>query len=928
MHEDIKKSKGFLESPWFKDGFTLKQYAAFALSFNRAKRQYDELSKTAHFRRICRNRELFPAFKRDDNLISGSNSAQIHTGIGARSRLISGSNPTQIHTADKPASASQNKHWNPQQPRQNEYKSLLTELRNYFSHYKSEQPDFLCQKNKPGGRPKGQTTAVKQGERKESPWHKEIEFLVREAVAVLDERDAKLDKDEEKHKKIKETLEDMREKPLKFFPPPFVKKNAQATLNAQPTLALIAAPFLIKSQMSFLSGKFFKGKSIETDSCEHQARMNILRILSQNDSILTKDNNPDNSFLSPKEETSYAIWGRLEANGFYDGKDAKAPEGFPEDQWFMKQLILYLECEKALPSVEFARTQTKNPESPSPLEPKTVLDPHKRESRIPLPRARLEPETVFDPNKRDRPLRIRNNTIEAVAQFPNRQKYRTNFGIHTLKYLVAGHLFKMPINDLTVKLLESRQTRKGETQKSFGFSPTRLEKHIDRLIEKHSQPSEKIRLYAQIRFICRFINEAWNKKHSRYMRKEEFEEFQTKVRHYHKNSFYYDLKQQGLLNIAGLGLGCKDDKTLSTLFVKTRIQEIFKDMTKAHIDWLKAQTEILPKLSPDKRKTLTSRLPLKNIEKKEAKSDLKPVALQSGDIQKEIAKHEGKDPKRFFDYVRQLLQGEFPFSFFGLTEENTESTKKGYGCGANRERAARTGLILKMISRLIGENILPTTNKPSKQDIERKLNNTIKIKFKLTQGWRHYAKYNKKRLLKLIQAYHPGFTKGVVPLLDETREEDPNPIKPDKQGENTTRPASIQSLRKKSDQERFLLMQALLKWERNIIQKKKPDNSIKREDNIPEGVNPQTENKRENKTYISFDEVLRMAKITKTKKDELKECRNACMHDNIWEKPFSDVPGPVQSLYKDLKNRENEKRKTQKQEGRQRARSPLKNTDF
>ena len=87
--------------------------------------------------------------------------------------------------------------------------------------------------------------------------------------------------------------------------------------------------------MSFLFGKFFSG--IQKDSLENLAQKQILKTLSQNDRVLLTSGE---AFISPEKEAGFAIWGRLESAGFYDGK---VEETFPEDHWFMKQLILYLQ---------------------------------------------------------------------------------------------------------------------------------------------------------------------------------------------------------------------------------------------------------------------------------------------------------------------------------------------------------------------------------------------------------------------------------------------------------------------------------------------------------------------------------------------------------------------------------------------------------
>ncbi len=775
---------------FFKDVFTLQQYAAFSLSFNRAKDQHEKLKKTHHFRKIYqqRNQKPYPF-------------GQISQGQNKR------------------------------QP------YLLDELRNYFSHYDSAWPEEKL---------------------KEPALAEELKFLVYEAIAILEGRNTKLDDNEKKEKEIKETLNKMREEPLKFFP-------LDSPENIQPTLALIASLFLTRSQMSFLAGKFFRGKGLDRDSVEHLARFKALKTLSQNDRVLIESNSQangqDESFLSSKKEAGYAIWGRLEAFGLYDdAKDKKVIEEFPEDIWFIKQLILYLEHTQALPSVEFARTETEEQSN------------------------QLAQKIVFNSQNRKNPLRIRHNTIEAKVKL-NGQLYRTNFGIHTLKYLVTAHLFDMDINDLVKAWLSGHQTRKGRKQKAFGAAPERIEKHITRLTDKYSNwKKREIKLYEQIRWICQFLNKAWNKKHNKYMDEREFKDFQQKTRHYRKDSLRTELEEKNLLDISGLGLGQKDDKTLGSIILKNRIQEVFKDMLTAHINWLTEQKQRLSKLSSEDLSSLAYRLNLRNIEKKSSKDNLRPVAMSSEFVKKEIEKKTGNS-KRFFNHIRELSrENPLLFCHFGLEKNDAENKKAGWGKGKARERWARVGLLLKMIPKLMEQEDLKVLGKkPSKEDIEKRLNDKITIKFKLTQGWRNYAHFKNRQLIKLIEAYHQKNFTGSLPLLDANSSKN----------QSSEKAVSVQSLRQSSNKERFLLMQAMLQWEKDRIKK----------------LNMQRENE---KNYIPFGKILQASDMPDNKK--LTKMRNACMHEDIAEERFSKPPEPLKNIYDTLERRAEEKKRNQKKE--------------
>ena len=746
------------------------------------------------------------------------------------------------------------------------FENLLKSLRDYFSHYNSSPEPY-------------------QEELKKAGLPEELEFLVLEAIANLEQRNNKLDQNEDRARKIQEALNKIRKNPRQFFLDIFQ--------NIQPALTLIAAPFMTGSQMAFLAGKFFDGggRKEKKDDPEHLAKIKILQTLAQNDRVLAGLDEKDR-FISKKKEAGLAIWGRLEAAGLYSEKKEAKKEaaGFPEDPWFMKQLILYLEHTKALSSVEFARIKTKRNQ--------TAGD----KSELKSPSGILEQETVFDSGNRSMPLRIRHNTIEAEVKI-NSGHCRTNFGIQTLKYLVLAHLLKNrpenELNDFVVSWHQENPARKGRAQKTFVAVKTRLEKHIQRLIDDLSkQKKEEVKLYEQIRFICRFLNEAWRKKHERYMSAEEFKEIQQEVRHYRKNIFQENLKERGLWDISGLGLGPglgRDDRrTVSDFFFKDRIQNVFWSMKEARSEWLKWQKEKLGSLSEENLKNLAVHLRLRDREQKKPQADLKPTALRSKEIKEKLEewRDSQKPGKRFFEHVRELSGGNpIPFQFFGLKKGNYEGKTVFQGERESRENWARTGLLALMIPNLLGRaDSLDFSKKPSEQDVEENLGDGVKIKFKVTQGWRHYADFKKRDMKKLIEVYGPPDFRGVLSLLDE------NSPKKQSQGKNQNKSPSVLSLKKEANKERELLMRAILEWERKTIEEK----NIQR---------------KEGKNYIPFKEILDSSDVVK--KEDLKNARNACMHNNIWDQRFSEAPEPIQTIYNDLLKKDREKRKKQKKEARQ-----------
>ncbi|MDE0518211.1 MAG: hypothetical protein OXH36_01450, partial [Bdellovibrionales bacterium] len=473
--------------------------------------------------------------------------------------------------------------------------------------------------------------------------------------------------------------------------------------------------------------------------------------------------------------------------------------------------------------------------------------------------------------------------------------YRTNFSIHTLKYLVIAHFLNRDINDFVVEWLKKNRTRKGREQKSFGITKERLKKHITTLIKKYSSwQKTEITLYEQIRFICGFINEAWNKKYEQYMNERQFTDFQQQVRHFRKDILREELKKEELLNISHLGFGKKNIGTLDSLIVKDRIQSVFTDMLTAHLEWLKEQGQKVSELSNKELESLACRLRLRNREQKNPKNNLKPVAMGFRVIKQEIERKKNIEPKRFFDHVRALSgDSSFVFPYFGLDKEDSNGRKAGWGDGSSRERCARVCLLLRMIPTLLEqENFKISSKKPSTQTISKKIDNNISIQFTLTQGWRYYASIGKKRIKKLIDTYYRSNHKTVLPLLDNSISTG-NPSLKTNRKENVSPSISIQSLKKKSDRERFFLMQSILKWEKELIQ----SNNTKR----PEG-----------ESYTSFSKILRISQVKLAIEEELKKFRRACMHNDIWEKPFSEVPKPLSNVYKDIEQKDKNKRQSQK----------------
>ena len=712
----------------------------------------------------------------------------------------------------------------------NNFENLLKKLRDYFSHYKHDWP---------------------QAELNNSDLSDELCFLVKESIAILENRNKKLAQDEKTEKEIKNELEKMKDNPLRYF-------SLDSSKNNQPALALISASFLTRSQMGFLIGKFFTGKGIEKESSQYLAMRKVLQTLSQNDRVLLDSSE---SFIVPKKEIGLAIWTRLEAVGFYN-KDGQIEETFPEDQWFMRQLILYLEHTSALPCVSFARL---DPESDKEQRQKAFFHLDKKEA-----------------------LKIRNNTIEAEVSL-NSSCYKTNFGIQTLKYLVSAHIKKQNINQFVLDYFKKHNIRRGKEYKSYGVTPERLRQRIDFFIKQYeSWNSKETKLYHQIRFICDIVNLSWKKQKGCFMNEGEFKNMQEQIRHYRKDSFYKILKENALLNTDNIGLGKNNEIKLGSLIVKNRIQGVFEDILKSHLDWLKSIREKVSQMPDAKQKNIAERLKLTNQSRKQIQDNLIPVAISSKEVRKWLIEKKClKEETRFIVFIRELC-GETPppFSLFGLKENKRNNKQILLGSRSAKENWTRTALLLQMMKKLLEQDNLNLDEIPSKTEVTEKLDQNIQIRFKLTQGWRNYAKDNEKFLKKLIKVYHKENFKGILALLGEN-----DTTK--KKTASTEEKISIESLKNSLHKERYLAMQAIFLWEKGIIEK----NHIERKlhDN-----------------YLPFNKVLNKSDISSMEKEDIKKIRNACFHNNIWDKKFSNPPEPLKSIYSDLEKQQKKKRQIQK----------------
>ena len=349
-----------------------------------------------------------------------------------------------------------------------------------------------------------------------------------------------------------------------------------------------------------------------------------------------------------------------------------------------------------------------------------------------------------------------------------------------------------------------------------------------------------------------------------------------------------------MLDVDKLDLGRNNEVKLGSLIIKNRIQEVFKDLLNSHLNWLRENYKRASKMSQSELQDTANRLKLKNQMQKKTKNELKPIALPSQEVKKWLEKIGSKKPKRFIYFVRELCGNNPPsFALFGLEKDTRDNKTIILGDRKAKENWARTTLLLQIIKKLLEtDSSINLSKTPSETEITEKLNQKIKIRFKLPQGWRKYVRYEKSFFEKLIQVYYKKDFSGTLPLLQKN-----NSSK--KEQSLKEMDVSIQALKKTLDQERPLVMQSIFKMEKDFIKK----NGF--EQNDLEG----------NYNYLPFEKVLNKSDIDSEVKEDIKKIRNACFHNDIWDKKFSEAPEPLQSIYSDLEKQQKKKRKKQQNTG-------------
>ena len=626
------------------------------------------------------------------------------------------------------------------------------------------------------------------------------------------------------------------------------------TDHGQPELALMLAPFLTKGQASYLCAKIWFGPDArieqdgkKTDTPKTALKKDIIRLLAQPDNVILRLNNPGyEPWLSPAHEQAFAIWDLL----YQQHKAGKDTEPLA-DRYIMRQLVLFIENDDLLPGWQFQRIRTDWDEEGKPVQVKVFA---------------REP---------DWPLRIIHNTIQ--AQGPD--NVSITLGLHPLLWLVMAVLYAKPKPDPAgmASWLASWAAENKDHPKQVSPArdekplPDRLASRLDWLIKDLEKTPPG--LQAKIRFICQQINRVWMSKNEKALHIDEYKRLEEKVRYYRKQELRGWLEESGLLDETGIGLGRGDEKSLKQLVKDEQLDSLFKSLQKARVDWAKGCKERLHKLAGEEQQELARQIGLRPAQSSKLPPTM-PVGLPDRAVRDKFL----KDAKNATSLASMLRQPIAPWAYpIGKLGEKTKKQRHHLVCRQ---------ILLNMAWQALKE--LTEKGKFSKQDEFPKPadlpitldtgNHQISLKFGL--AWRSMAKKDKGYYKKLLTAYLPE-QKGVVPLL---------------RVEEETTGQSVESLETVARSERFLFLQALLKWERDFIES--PNSKI--------APNEQG--------YIPFDKISSAAGLD----GEITKFRNAALHNSFVGQPFATCPPPIKPLYEALAKRQQEKRQRQKQEGQKR----------
>lgn len=644
----------------------------------------------------------------------------------------------------------------------------------------------------------------------------------------------------------------------------------------QPDLVFMLALFLTKGEISYLFGKIYFGKDAFQDvngkledTPRTAAIKGLLKLLALPDNVIIRNRTEeDEPWLDPNIEQGFAIYENLRLNfsGQSESQDSDKTDthlpmtGKIPDHYLMRQLIQFIEHHNILEGFSFARVATINKEGEA-RQGRDLLEQHITFDRF---------STDEGEDSRLNPLCLKYNTV--IVQ--TAENIQGTLSLEVLMLIVAVYLNRPKGND-TAKIREFISDWLKQNQ-SYGHLEPKVkpEKELADviknrclfLLEKQKQLKAEARKFDQIRFICQRINHVWRCHFGEAMHSGQYKQLEDQVRYFKKDNLRAFLTDV-LWQKDGVGLGRGNEKPLGKCITKDRLEDVFKDLSKAWEDYLCGVKEGLHKKTEEEHQAiardLSCRLP---TSKKVNAPPSMPVGLPP-----KVFKDEFKVERNFSFFQSLVSFCEYP--------KPEDSGKPKEDADARREWCRRK-LLLAMATFSIGEltekfrspggGFVPLAD----LDISISVGNS-KITMKLGKSWRNHARYGQKFLATLIKNYLGGAKS--VPLFRADEKE---------------KGQSVESALVEYRRERALFLEALLEFEEDWIRKNKE---------VAE------KNQEADGGYINFSTLCTLADVK-----DLPDWRNTALHAKDKVKRFSECPEPLQSKYQALAKRQQDKRNTQK----------------
>lgn len=729
---------------------------------------------------------------------------------------------------------------------ENVIRKTLKLIRNYFSHYVHDVHEFDELMN-------------------EEIWLKLVQIASRR---IISKDNKKFGRDEDEGE-IKKILSNALSRPETLFD----------TNQRQPFLALILSPFLNRSELHLLIGKIRfpdpkKEDATKVNASKANAQKHVLRELAIPDSAIHILHDSDKTFLTPKQEQGFAILNYLERE-VGEIKKGETVANFTDGEWFMRQLLIFLENENAVKGIVFAHSGIEEVKVSNRMTTRTFVG---------------EIQVAPDEHKK-LPYRIRHNTIEIRKKEDDKQI--GVLGINVLKYLVLAVLNTKKINCFLLdkafpELVTASEPKKLPDEASLKEKIENRIKFLSERLEEHPK-----KLQPQIRFISDIVNKTCQK-HNKALNADEYKNLENLVRYFRKDRFNEECKRLNILDASPAQ--CKAER-FSDFLNDDDLESVYGRIRSAHLDWLNEQFRTLGDKSIEDLEVLARELKVRGIPAHTRPEKFHPFPRPTGLTVKEVREAffneetpGDKKNRGFFNLVKEASSGRvLEESAFGISS-NKEKYKSldiaRYEKKRRLENLARASLLRNMAIHSLGESLtrekkikISDKQKFNSDDIEISIrvgqNHTVVCKFK--KGWRDYARYSTNTLSSILQAYAPDATKINLLMSGQSDES-----------------KSVQGIIKQIQMERFTAMRALLRWEKGVVDKYNltPD---------------------ESKKYVKFAQVIQVINAENLRdedRDPLKEYRDNVMHNNIGKEPFSEVPKVLKDDWDAILDQDEKRRKS------------------